>query len=365
MIYLFQAFKGLVKVRPVSIDNTVFRLHWLFTTVFLLAFSILVTTSQYVGNPIHCMPIGGVPDDLLESFCWIHSTFSVSKAFNLPVSQEIPYPGVSNSNGVSERNYHSYYQWVGFVLFLQALLFYTPYYLWKIWEGRLLVTICNIIQIVIVSDEELRKKTADLTHYILKHRGHHKYYAFKYFLCELLCLMNVIGQFYLLDLFLDGRFFTYGFELMQFSQRDQKDVVDPMTSAFPRMTKCEFHVYGSSGDVRKHNSLCLLPQNIVNEKIYIFMWFWFVILTTSTILVLCSRLGVICVFKVRLYFLRSRFRFTEEEQLRIISQNVDIGDWFLLYMLGQNVDQLILRETVEELVKVLETRNKASLPNVV
>ena len=54
----------------------------------------------------------------------------------------------------------------------------------------------------------------------------------------------------------------------------QEDRLDPMIYIFPRMTKCTFHKFGPSGEVEKHDALCILPLNIVNEKIYIFIWFW-------------------------------------------------------------------------------------------
>lgn len=34
--------------------------------------------------------------------------------------------------------YYPYYQWVGFVLFLQAVTFYLPHYMWKITENGLM-----------------------------------------------------------------------------------------------------------------------------------------------------------------------------------------------------------------------------------
>ena len=49
-----------------------------------------------------------------------------------------------------------------------------------------------------------------------------------------------------------------------------------MIYIFPRMTKCTFHKFGVSGEVEKHDALCILPLNIVNEKIYIFIWFWYI-----------------------------------------------------------------------------------------
>jgi len=34
-----------------------------------------------------------------------------------------------------EKEYHAYYQWVPLVLAFQAIMFYTPHFLWKVIEG--------------------------------------------------------------------------------------------------------------------------------------------------------------------------------------------------------------------------------------
>ncbi len=41
----------------------------------------------------------------------------------------------------------------------------------------------------------------------------------------------------------------------------------------------------------------------------------------------------------------------------IIEKSV-VGDWFLLYLLGQNVDPVIFRDVVHELAKKLGYRSK-------
>ena len=95
-----------------------------------------------------------------------------------------------------------------------------------------------------------------------------------------------------MDRFFDGAFLTFGLEVIAFAEQDQEDRLDPLIYVFPRMTKvrlshkiwsqisanflfqCTFHKFGTSGEVEKHDALCLLPLNIVNEKVYIFLWFW-------------------------------------------------------------------------------------------
>ena len=82
-----------------------------------------------------------------------------------------------------------------------------------------------------------------------------------------------------MDRFFDGTFFTFGIEVLSFAERDQEDRIDPMVCTkwnyqnynlyiftqvyiFPRMTKCTFHKFGSSGEIEKHDAMCILPLNI-------------------------------------------------------------------------------------------------------
>ena len=53
-----------------------------------------------------------------------------------------------------------------------------------------------------------------------------------------------------------------------------------------RLTKCTFHKYGHSGTLEKHDALCVLATNIINEKIFVFLWFWLIFLAVITILYL-------------------------------------------------------------------------------
>lgn len=64
---------------------------------------------------------------------------------------------------------------------------------------------------------------------------------------ELSIQINVIGQIFLTNRFLGGEFLRYGIEVVQFLDQDPETRVDPMARVFPRLTKCVFHKYGSSG----------------------------------------------------------------------------------------------------------------------
>ena len=68
--------------------------------------------------------------------------------------------------------------------------------------------------------------------------------------CELLFFLNVVGNIFLMDLFLGGEFSTYGLEVANFvGEVDPQNRIDPMSRVFPRMTKCTFQRFGVSGTI--------------------------------------------------------------------------------------------------------------------
>ncbi|GFQ65814.1 innexin shaking-B [Trichonephila clavata] len=156
------------------------------------------------------------------------------------------------------------------------------------------------------SGEETEKKL--LVDYLISSLRQHDWYAARYFLCEAMAFANVVGQMFLMNRFFDGEFLSYGIEVIRYSERDQETRTDPMIRIFPRVTKCRFYKYGSSGNVEMHDALCVLPLNVINEKIFIFLWFWFIILSVLTGLVLVFRVVIAACPLVRVYLLNMRFR---------------------------------------------------------
>lgn len=84
MYKLLGGLKDYFKAQEVQIDNAVFRLHNVFTTVLLLACSLVITATQYVGQPISCI-VNGIPPHVVNTYCWISSTFTMPDAFQRQV----------------------------------------------------------------------------------------------------------------------------------------------------------------------------------------------------------------------------------------------------------------------------------------
>ena len=86
----------------------------------MFAFSLIVSAKQYVGNPIDCIHSRDIPEEVLNTYCWIHSTYTIPSAFWKRIGFDVAHPGVDKTLDPEERRYHKYYQWVCFCLFFQV-----------------------------------------------------------------------------------------------------------------------------------------------------------------------------------------------------------------------------------------------------
>lgn len=353
MYDVFGSIRGLLKLDSVSIDNNIFRLHYKATMFVLVAFSILVTQKQYFGDPIDCI-VDKIPSNLMDTYCWIHSTYTIPDLVGAS-RDVVPHPGVANANQMDNHEvvYHKYYQWVTLFLYLQAIMFYIPRYLWKVWEAGKVKMLVMQLNSPIVDDDAKRERKAMLVNYFTVNLHNHNFYALRFFLCEALNFINVVGQIYFTDRFLGYQFTTYGTKVLTMSEGELGTRSDAMDMVFPKVTKCTFRKYGSSGTVETHDGLCVLPLNIFNEKIYIFLWFWFIIVATISGIGLLYRIATF-IRPFRRILLRTRSRLANTEDVEAVNRKCHIGDWFLLYQLAKNMDPLIYREFITELAQKLQ-----------
>lgn len=358
---IFGKFKQVLKIREVLVDNEVFQLHYRVTALLLLGCAALVASKQHFGDPIDCISRDDVPNKILDTYCWIHSTFTLPNSCNKTVGIDVPHPCVDKYTSEDDvRTYHKYYQWVYFVLFFQALCFYAPHYIWKNLESRLLSKLTENFKDPLLKIQDQQEKTEQVVLYLSRTVSKHQSYLYYFVLCELWNFLNVIMQIRLVDEFLGGTFTTYGLDVLEYFQSDE-EMVDPMVKVFPRLTKCSFHRFGSSGDVQKYDALCILPLNIINEKIYLVMWFWFVALALITGIWMVYRFLTLTQPNVRFQMIKRRANLLRDEDLGDVLDRIKIGDWFLLSMMCKNMDSQWFRLLILKLRYKLEEDENSGL----
>ncbi|XP_026752543.2 innexin inx2-like [Galleria mellonella] len=362
MIDLFMRFRAFLKFDNVSTDNNVFRMHYKVTVIMLLVFTLLVTSKQFFGEPIHCMNNGekDTDADAVNSYCWIYGTYTLRS--KLKGEEGIAYLGVGPPTENDEQIKHTYYQWVCFVLLGQAVMFYIPRYIWKIWEGGRLKALAADLSGPIVSQDWLECRRGQLISYLTYTNIYtHSAYALRYAFCEILNLVNVVGQIFLLDVFLGGAFRNYGATVAVFTHTPRVpanmidfDIVNPMDQYFPKLTKCWLRKYGPSGTLQFRDRLCVLPLNIVNEKIFVILWFWLIILAFISALAVLFRLLVFSVPPLRTLMVMGQIRYPNRKTISKVIKRFGYGDWFILYLLGKNMNPIIYKELILEISKELD-----------
>ena len=84
--------------------------------------------------------------NILNTYCWIHSTYSVNDKFNGTPGLDYAHPGLGEDDVHGDRlgwTHHKFYQWVIFAFILQAGGFYLPRLLWKSAEGGVMKLLTN------------------------------------------------------------------------------------------------------------------------------------------------------------------------------------------------------------------------------
>jgi len=363
MLGVFSPIKSIVslsakkKLEDPSTEGFVNRLHFRVTVLLFLICSILVTCLEWVGNgsKISCVMEGAVdswtiPQNVINTYCYVMTTFTLPKHEDSNIGSESAHIGVGPYNPIEDETSHkAYYQWVPFVLFLQGCFFYIPHLMSKAWEGGKVRNIIAGLNRVNLLKEERNQKEQILANYIVESLHTHNFWALKMLLVEFLNLINVVAQIYFIDAFLGGEFSTYGMEVVRFLEADPEQRIDPMATVFPRVTKCSYFKYGPSGTVQTHDAICVLPVNIVNEKIYVLIWFWLIILSGLTVLSVMYHIFVLVTPPVTKMILRSRSMYQSDVPLEEVCQYMEMGDLKLLLILSKNMEPLVFGEFVREL----------------
>lgn len=126
-----------------------------------------------------------------------------------------------------------------------------------------------------------------------KHIRINKKFATRLILCEVMNFINLIVQVYATNIFLGGQFYSLGFEFMKDDFSGPMDVLD---TVFPKVTKCDFYKYGHSGSIQRHDALCVMALNIIHEKIYVILWFWYWIMLIVSVGSILWRLATMIMY---------------------------------------------------------------------
>lgn len=105
----------------------------------------------------------------------------------------------------------------------------------------------------LIEQDRRRVLQENLVDYLKMNFNQQNFYAYRFFICEVLNFANAFAQIFIVDGFLDNEFSTYGSEVLSFVNMEQEERVDPMIRVFPKVTKCTFRKYGPTGTIEVHD----------------------------------------------------------------------------------------------------------------
>jgi hypothetical protein len=310
------------KLKPQFDDDSVDRLNYIYTNIVILAFAITIAAKQYVGEPLQCWvpaQFKGGWEQYVENYCFVENTYWV------PMDNRLP-----EDTNERDRLEIQYYQWVPFVLALQALLFYVPRLIWNMLNFQSGMNVTALIQSAFSTKKEGEKRVLKANHedglkVVVNHmkdaidyhrewgKDHKKvpvisrltkglgvYLTVVYLLVKLLFIVNVVGQFLILNKFLGPNYRWWGFDIL----RDLITGQEWETSGhFPRVTMCDFEVR-RLGNLQRFSVQCVLMINMFNEKLYLFLWWWFLFVAVLNCLNFLYWLFISLIPSVRVNFVR-------------------------------------------------------------
>ncbi|CAF1581955.1 unnamed protein product [Rotaria magnacalcarata] len=267
-------------------DEHVDRLNHRYTVGFILCGVFITSTTSFVTNRISCW----LPAELkhssyikyAERYCWISNTYYIHSNVTPPHSDED-----------RRQAQIGYYQWVPILLLLMALGFYTPRLFWRSFNAHCGIDIQNLVKKSQISTKNSTKMASDMLDYYCrtftyqrskfsihmqayvrrnKHRGNYLFSL--YFLTRFMYLINSILQLYLLNALLGhrGNAWFLDIDIMKSIFRYGNPLLD--SPYFPRVTLCDVPIR-EIAEIHRYTLQCALPVNILNEKIFLALSFWF------------------------------------------------------------------------------------------
>lgn len=168
--------------------------------------------------------------------------------------------------------------------------------------------------------------------------------------------MNILA----LEVFLNGFWSKYMHALATIPLNDWDSWNHISSRVFPKIAKCEVLKYGASGTASIMDNLCILPLNILNEKIFVCLWCWFLLMALMSGLNLLCRLAMMLSRTLRELMIRSQLRFMTKQNVQRVFRNLTIGDWFLLMKVSVNVNPMLFRDLMEELCELRSSLSSTS-----
>ncbi|ESO00644.1 hypothetical protein HELRODRAFT_185762 [Helobdella robusta] len=347
---------GAARTRSRNDDDFADRLSSRYTVVFLILFAILVSMGQYVRNPITCWAPKHFHDShtkFTTNYCWVKDTYY------LPWDSNVK----NDESHYEPRQRIAYYQWIPFILLGMAVCFFFPSLVWHGFNTKSGVDADSILsashKLERIDSYDSKKKTLRIiTKQIDRFLNSRQIVDFKsrvgcflstvfchccgrrtssylvilFLISKVIYIFNVVFQLVALSYVLKAKFHSFGIDMLSRFFNLKNDWTEDSFVAFPRVTLCDFRIRGQDfANVQNHTVQCVLPVNMYNEKIFLFLWFWMFIVAAVSVINLLIWIARILSRRDRMTFIRNRL-----SSKLLTNKDNELVKHFVLDYLGQD-----------------------------
>ncbi|CAF1532673.1 unnamed protein product [Didymodactylos carnosus] len=168
-----------------------------------------------------------------------------------------------------------------------------------------------------------------------------------------LYLLNSFMQLCLLNLFLGQESWLFGIDVWNtiLSGNVLKD-----SSYFPRVTLCDLRVR-EIGIVHRYTVQCVLPINMLNEKVFMVLWFWFIYVFIRNVLSFIVTIYEILYEGDRVSYITHLYRLSstrseDDDYVQQYTRGYLMQDGVLIIrLLSQNVNDVVAIHVVNKLIE--------------
>uniref|UniRef100_A0A1I8I9V4 Innexin n=1 Tax=Macrostomum lignano TaxID=282301 RepID=A0A1I8I9V4_9PLAT len=277
---LFETFRGFNSLAGDSKldDDFVDRLNRYWTSLIMVMFAIILSAKQIVGEPLKCWTPQEFKDPWIqyaEDYCWVKNTYFVPKSEELS-----PHAEVRKTQEIG------YYQWIPYVMTLQAFCYYFPAMVWRMFNWKCGLDLPTIVSRAVnrdnldgvgfqLSSNLLTRMDSERNSFFFQR----SFLTCLYLITKLLYSVNSLAQFFILS-----SFFGRATDSLFSVTRDLALGVEWHESGhFPRITFCDFSIR-RLGNINNYSIQCVLAINIFTEKIFVFAGFWMLLVAIVTVL---------------------------------------------------------------------------------
>ncbi|CCD72547.1 Innexin [Caenorhabditis elegans] len=272
-------------------DNGAERIVHTTTIQILICFGFLVSSNMMFGQPITCLMLPETPDssaNYFHDFCFYQDKLRIPPLHN--AVKRSTRQGTMNINNIMPQEVAvTYYQWTPFIIFLQVAMCLVPALMWKFFGlhyfyGHDFAAIVRSLASKKKDDKmdssnsnyevDARETLRWLEHKKRERFGMHTtmmiYVAMKWMtFASLLFQFNLMAKIYASGELLWGVHISY--ELLNGAYKNV------YTGVFPQIVGCNPHRAQLGGVVNEFIMRCILPQNFVNSKVFLFLYWWYIL----------------------------------------------------------------------------------------